>query len=341
MTSAERLEWLKTRQTGIGGSDVAAILGLSRYKSALDVYNDKVGEVSDSEQSQAAYWGTQLEDIVAKEFQKRTGMKVQKINSQLSRDGWMHANIDRAVVNPEISGNVRVLDEAKQLETGRLLTTDSILECKTASSFIADQWGPSQEAEIVAGKAVVEHKIPIYYETQVQWYMGVTGAKRCYVAALLGGQDFRIYCVERDDDVIDALQQQCREFWFERVLKQVPPSRRRKKKCKSFSLKTTVRWSKQPTKWLPTSENCEPSLSESRNSKVNKRLSRIESAQPSAKRRASPSQARRPALSSIRKQIDSTPPDSRKSSRRLMRHTSKLLKPACSDSRLNTLETQT
>lgn len=224
MTSAERLEWLKNRQTGIGGSDVAAILGLSRYKSPLDVYNNKVGEVSYSEQSQAAYWGTQLEDIVAKEFQKRTGMKVQKVNSQLSRDGWMHANIDRAVVNPELSGNVRVLDEDKQAETGRLLTTDAILECKTASSFIADQWGPSQEAEIVAGKAVVEHKIPIYYETQVQWYMGVTGAKRCYVAALLGGQDFRIYCVERDDDVIEALQQQCREFWFEHVLKQVPPS---------------------------------------------------------------------------------------------------------------------
>lgn len=94
MTSAERLEWLKNRQTGIGGSDVAAILGLSRYKSPLDVYNDKIGEISESEQTQAAYWGTQLEDIVAKEFQKRTGMKVQKVNSQLSRDGWMHANID-------------------------------------------------------------------------------------------------------------------------------------------------------------------------------------------------------------------------------------------------------
>lgn len=41
MTSAERLEWLKTRQTGIGGSDVAAILGLNRYRTPLDVYNDK------------------------------------------------------------------------------------------------------------------------------------------------------------------------------------------------------------------------------------------------------------------------------------------------------------
>lgn len=222
MTSSERLEWLKARQTGIGGSDVAAILGLNRYKSPLDVYNSKVEEAVDEGESQAAYWGTQLEDIVAKEFQKRTGMKVQKVNQQLSKHGWMHANIDRAVVNPAISGNVRVQPEDKQQETGRMLTTDAILECKTASSFIADQWGPSQEAEIVAGKIVTEHKIPIYYETQVQWYMGVTGARRCYVAVLLGGQDFRIYCVERDDVVIKALQEQCFAFW-QKVKAGTPP----------------------------------------------------------------------------------------------------------------------
>ena len=44
MTSAERLEWLKTRQTGIGGSDVAAILGHSKWKTPLDVYIDKIAE---------------------------------------------------------------------------------------------------------------------------------------------------------------------------------------------------------------------------------------------------------------------------------------------------------
>lgn len=224
MTSAERLEWLKNRQTGIGGSDVAAILGLNRYKSPLDVYNSKVEETVDDGESQAAYWGTQLEDIVAKEFQKRTGMKVQKVNQQLSKHGWMHANIDRAVVNPAISGNVRVQPDDKQQETGRMLTTDAILECKTALSFIADQWGASQEAEIVSGKIVTGHKIPIYYETQVQWYMGVTGSSRCYVAVLLGGQDFRIYCVERDDDVIEALQERCSEFWFKHVLPHTPPA---------------------------------------------------------------------------------------------------------------------
>lgn len=223
MTELNRAEWLAQRRTGIGGSDVAAILGLSKFKSPLDVYKDKIGETPDSEQSQAAYWGTKLEDIVAKEFQERTGLKVQRVNKQLSREGWMHANLDRAVVNHAISGTVRVQDEAKRAETGRLLTTDAILECKTASSYIADQWGPSQEAEIVKGAVVSEHKIPIYYETQVQWYLGVTGAAVCYVAALLGGQDFRIYRVERDEEVIAALQERCRTFWFEHVQKQVPP----------------------------------------------------------------------------------------------------------------------
>ena len=223
MTELNRAEWLALRRTGIGGSDVAAILGLSKYRSPLDVYNDKIGATPDGEQSQAAYWGTKLEDVVAKEFQERTGLKVQRVNKQLSREGWMHANLDRAVVNHAISGTVRIQGEAKQAETGRLLTTDAILECKTASSYIADQWGPSQEEEIVSGKVVSDHKIPIYYETQVQWYLGVTGASVCYVAALLGGQDFRIYLVQRDNEVITALQDQCRAFWFENVQKRIPP----------------------------------------------------------------------------------------------------------------------
>ena len=233
MTNAERIplpssriDWLEMRRTGIGGSDVAAILGLSRYRTAVDVYEDKIAtEAPHDEQSQAAYFGSVLEDVVAKEFSKRTGMKVQRVNSMLrmGEGGWMIANIDRAVVNPEIAGRVFVYDEDRQIETGRQISTDMILECKTASSYIADQWGPSQEAEIIAGEVVTEHKIPLYYETQVQWYLGVTGARICFVAVLLGGQDFRIYRVDRDDDVIEALREQCSKFWHENVLANVPP----------------------------------------------------------------------------------------------------------------------
>lgn len=226
-----RTEWLKARRAGIGGSDVAAILGLSKWKSPLEIYESKT-ETADpkEEQSQAAYFGSLLEDVVAREFATRTGMKIQRVNSQLvaGEGSWMIANIDRAIVNPEISGTVRVLDEQRQAETGRMLSTDCILECKTASSFVADQWGPSQEAEVVSGKIVTEHKIPIYYECQVQWYLGITGAQVCYVAALLGGQDYRIYAVPRNDTVIKALQDQCRAFWVNHVLAKVPPAPRTK-----------------------------------------------------------------------------------------------------------------
>ena len=220
------IDWLKARRSGIGGSDVAAILGLNRYKSALDIYNDKIStEEPKEQQSESAYFGTILEDMVAKKFSKRTGLKVQRVNTML-RSGmgsWMIANIDRAVVNPDIAGRVSVYDEQRQAETSRMISTNWILECKTANQFSADQWGESQETEIVNGQIVTEHKIPIYYETQVQWYMAVTGCDTYFVAVLLGDQDFRIYAVKRDEDVIKALKEHCSVFWHEHVLKSIPP----------------------------------------------------------------------------------------------------------------------
>lgn len=224
--TTNRIDWLKARRSGIGGSDVAAILGLNKFKTALEIYEDKTStEEPHDQQSDAAYFGSILEDVVAKEFSKRTGLKVQRVNTMLRSGigGWMIANLDRAVVNPEIAGRVSVYDEQRQAETGRMISTNWILECKTANQFTADSWGESQESEIVNGKVVTEHKIPIYYETQVQWYLAVTGCEVCFVAVLLGGQDFRIYAVKRDEDVIKALKEHCSVFWHEHVLKRIPP----------------------------------------------------------------------------------------------------------------------
>ena len=222
----DRAAWLEARRSGLGGSDIAAVVGVSPFRTPVQVYLDKVGEAEPSEAGQAAYWGKQIEDIVAQEFSKRIGVKVRRVNSILrtGEDGWMIANIDRAVVNPEIAGGVRILPDAKQKETGRMLSTDTILECKTASVYVSDLWGDSQEEEIKAGKVTSEHEIPIYYETQVQWYMAVTGAKVCYVAVLIGGQDFRIYEVKRDDATIKALTEACRKFWTGKVLAHIPPA---------------------------------------------------------------------------------------------------------------------
>lgn len=147
-----------------------------------------------------------LEDVVAKEFQKRTGLKVQKVNQQLIHleHDWVRANIDRAVINPEISGNVRLKD-------GKL-TTDQILECKTANAYLAKLWGENDD------------EIPDYYMTQCQWYMGITGTEICHLAVLIGGQDFRTYCIEFDPELYAILFEECRKFWFDHVLADVPPA---------------------------------------------------------------------------------------------------------------------
>lgn len=225
MTPEERLDWLKRRQKGLGGSDIAAILKLNPYKSPLDVYLSKVEEITKADEpiSEAAAFGIKLEDFVAREFAERTGLKIQRVNSTLTcvEKPWRLANIDRAIVNPTIAGRVNLTKDPQPGEP--LITTDAILECKTASQYMDNQWGPTQEHEIVNGLEPEDHKIPLYYETQIQWYMGVTGSKVAYVAVLIGSCDFRIYKVPRNDALIEALFERCDEFWQESVLKKIPP----------------------------------------------------------------------------------------------------------------------
>lgn len=203
----ERQEWIKKHRLGIGGSDVAAILGLSKYKSPYQLWLDKTNrsELNDLE-SEPAYWGNMLEDIVAKEYSRRNNVKIQRINQTLEHPkfSWARANIDRAIINPKISGNVR-------LKNGKL-TTDSILECKTANQYLAKLWGDEQS-----------DSIPDYYLTQCQWYMGITGAEHCGLGVLIGGQKFRSYQITFDIELFQILLDECSSFWNNHVQADVPP----------------------------------------------------------------------------------------------------------------------
>ncbi len=232
MTNEQRAAWLKGRRTGIGGSDVAAVLGLNPWKTPLDVWNDKLGISEDKGMTEPAYWGTVLEDTVAKEFQLRTGKKVQKVSHQFAdpETPWAIANIDRAIINPEIAGKVRPLLKIEEIEkyadiTGveRIINTDVAFEAKTANAFTADLWGPSQELEIKQHNLRTEHVIPLYYETQLQWYCGILKLKGMYLAVLIGGSDFRMYWVDARPDVFQVIKEKCSRFWNENVRKKIPP----------------------------------------------------------------------------------------------------------------------
>lgn len=221
--SLDEAAWLALRKRGIGGSDIGSVLGFNPYRGAVELFEEKAGlrEAPDLSEKQAVYWGHALESIVAEEFSRRTGFKIQRVNYTLIRDDFMVANIDRAVVNPAIAKTVR--PNKAIANDGLALTTDTILEIKTAGARSANLWGDSQEAEIIAGNVFSDHQIPDSYELQVQWYMAVTGARVCYVAVLIGGQDFRCYRVDRDDALIATMIERARTFWFDHVLKKVPP----------------------------------------------------------------------------------------------------------------------
>src|SRR5690606_3541619 len=96
-----RDEWLHARAKGIGGSDASVILGLNKWKTPFELWLEKTGQViPESSQSEAAYWGTVMEDIVAKEFETRTGKKVRRRNAtfQHPKYPFLIANVDRLVV---------------------------------------------------------------------------------------------------------------------------------------------------------------------------------------------------------------------------------------------------
>lgn len=181
-------QWLSLRQIGIGGSDAGAILGVNKWKSPFQVYMDKI-EPYYEEQSEAAYWGTELEDLVAKEFEKRTGKKVRRNNRVLQsvENPFMIANLDREVVGE-----------------------NAILECKTANAYLAKEWEGDE--------------IPASYIVQVQHYMSVRGSEKAYIAVLIGGQRFLWKEIPRDDEFIRFLIKEEKRFWNDHVLALKPPT---------------------------------------------------------------------------------------------------------------------
>lgn len=183
-------EWLEDRRKGIGGSDVATVLGLNKYKSVYQLWLEKTGQVEvTSAQSEAAYWGNTLEEVVAEEFSKRTGKKVRKRNQVFEHQKYhfLRANIDRDVVGE-----------------------NAVLECKTANQYLANEWD--------------EDEIPIQYICQVQHYMNVLNLDYVYFAVLIGGQKFIWKKMERDQELIDMITEKLVEFWTENVEKGIEPA---------------------------------------------------------------------------------------------------------------------
>ena len=192
-----REDWLGYRRLGIGGSDAAAIMGVSPFCTKRDLYYDKCGitPAIDEEESNwvAKEVGHRLEDLVAEIFSKKTGFRVFPVRKMFRHPlyPFMLADVDFFI----------------DFGDG----TYGILECKTTNYNCQDKWA--------------NNSTPVNYEYQGRHYMAVMNISKVYFACLYGNNEdeFFIRYMERDLELEEDLIAEEEYFWNDNVKMGVEP----------------------------------------------------------------------------------------------------------------------
>jgi putative phage-type endonuclease len=171
--------WHEARAGRIGGSEVGAIVGASRYESAYSLWAKKLGLIdSQKEENDFMYWGKALEPVVIDRFAK------EHPELTVLRDvgTWVSKANEKYLANPDA-----ILEKASG--------DYGILEIKTAR--YSDDWA---------------NGVPQYYMTQVQWYLAVFGFSYAYVAVLFAGSEYREFTIEANKFWQEADEVKVAEF---------------------------------------------------------------------------------------------------------------------------------
>ncbi|WP_319371996.1 lambda-exonuclease family protein [uncultured Ilyobacter sp.] len=202
LKAQNREEWLEIREGGLGGSDIAAVIGLNEYSSKIDVFISKTArnnavlkqqyeeKQTKIRASEAVQMGHVLEPVIADIFQKKNKeYTVVDFPVTVKANPWEIANVDRYLVN----------------ERGEV----GILEVKTTTLYNKDKWEGDS--------------CPRNYLCQVLWYLGITGLKYAYICCLVGGQHYRQFKIERCEETISYLRTEGRIFWEDHVVHNIIP----------------------------------------------------------------------------------------------------------------------
>ncbi|MFG2978826.1 YqaJ viral recombinase family protein [Streptomyces sp. NPDC048331] len=180
-------EWHAARAAGIGGSEIAAVLGLSPYESRFSLWHRKKGLLAPVDETSVMYWGKKHEPTICDEFAERhPEFKVapSPTYATIGRP-WQIANPDRHLWPAE--------------DPRFLAPIEELLEAKTSRDD--EGWGEEGTDQI-----------PVYYRAQCLWYLDVLRARRCHVAVLIGLSDYREYVVEYDEAEARVLREAGAEF---------------------------------------------------------------------------------------------------------------------------------
>lgn len=198
-------EQRKARKKGIGGSDVAAILGATSYATAVDVFLEKTTDYvrSFDEESDACFFGNYFESAIIARFIDRYPQKFTK--------------------SPELDTIYDKENTVLFANLDALLEDGSVLEAKTVGEFTAYKWGEP-----------FTDQIPNEYLLQVMHYAGVCNPPNVFIAALFGVNDFRVYEYKRNREYEQIIRDLCLSFWENNVLKNIPPEPQELEDCRKL-----------------------------------------------------------------------------------------------------------
>ncbi|UAW63464.1 YqaJ viral recombinase family protein [Mycoavidus sp. HKI] len=184
--------FLKERQSGLGGSDIATLFGINPFSTKLELYLQKRGEIKPHPDNSRTKAGKVMEQVIAAMVSERTGSKLRRVNKTLRHPehGFLIAHIDRDFVG---------------ISKG--------LEIKNVSPRMGYLWGKDGQPDAIAE----------YYVPQPHHYMLILDYPAFDVAAYFGGDDLRIYPMERDPEMDEIIIETAHDFWHKHVLAGVPP----------------------------------------------------------------------------------------------------------------------
>lgn len=176
-------EWYAARSDGLGGSEIAAVMGFSPWVSRFTLWHRKAGLVGEETDNKGMSWGRRLEGVIAEKFEEdHPEFRTEFTGTWRSvTRPWQLANPDRLIRLPD--------------------GTSAILEVKTAHTMDGWKWGKTGSDDI-----------PVYYRSQCLWYMDALGLTNCYLIVLIGGSDDREYLIPYHPDDAQLLRDAGEEF---------------------------------------------------------------------------------------------------------------------------------
>jgi|GEM_PF-2292782 len=184
----DRTEWLRVRTLGVGGTDIATLMGANKYQTPFQAWQSKVDPILEEESSEAMWWGSQTEALTAIRFEQQTGLSTRRAGTYQSKTNPHH------LINPD-----------------RFVSDGGVLEIKDHESLSA------------AGKTVLGGQITDHAWVQLQWAMHVTGRSHGWFAAKVGKQTKVLGPFPRDDAFIARAITAADTFWGYVTSRTAPP----------------------------------------------------------------------------------------------------------------------